>query len=179
VICCAGAALLYALAMGDPRAHRPCRHGGRRALGNVRSAPGSGSAVSGRSAARPTLTALGVTEPDVCEERVVDQGNGLGEVVEDCHTVSEQYCSYTVDEWKTIQTFTLEGHDHAPVYAQPSISSGQRLGDESEDYAVIFMTEDGQKTYSPSDLSDFSQFQIGSTWTLSLNAVGSILDVNP
>jgi hypothetical protein len=116
---------------------------------------------------------------DVCEERVVDQGNGLGEVVEDCHTVSEQYCSYTVDEWKTIQTYTLEGHDHAPVYVQPNVSSGQRLGDDSEDYTVVFMTEDGQKTYSPSDLSDFSQFQIGSTWTLSLNAVGSILDVNP
>jgi DNA-directed RNA polymerase subunit RPC12/RpoP len=116
---------------------------------------------------------------DVCEERIVDQGNGLGEVVEDCQTVSEQYCSYSVDEWKTIQTYALEGHDHAPVYAQPSISSGQRLGDESEDYAVIFSTEDGQKTYSPSDLSDFSQFELGSTWTLSLNAVGAILDVKP
>ena len=42
---------------------------------------------------------------EVCEERVVDQGNGYGEVVQDCHDESQQYCSYTVDEWETIQTY--------------------------------------------------------------------------
>ena len=115
---------------------------------------------------------------EVCTERVIDQGNGFGEVVEDCDTETEQYCSYTVDEWKTVQTYTLDGQDFAPVYAQPNLSAGQRLGDESADYTVVFNTEDGQKTYSPSSLTDFSQFQVGSTWKLSLNAVGAILDVN-
>ena len=116
---------------------------------------------------------------DVCEERVVDLGNGLGEVVQDCHTESEQFCSYAVDEWKTLQTYTLEGHDYSPMYAQPSVDSGQRLGEETEDYTVFFMTTDGQKTYSPSNLSEFSQYQVGSTWTLSLNAMGGVLDVKP
>ena len=113
---------------------------------------------------------------EVCQERVVDQGNGFGEVVEDCHDESEQYCSYSVDEWATIQTYTLEGHDNSPVFAQPSIAGGQRLGDQTAEFTVIFATEDGQKTYSPSDASDYSQFRMGSTWTLSLNSVGAVLD---
>ncbi|HSM72235.1 MAG TPA: zinc ribbon domain-containing protein, partial [Anaerolineales bacterium] len=35
---------------------------------------------------------------DVCEQRTVDKGNGYSEIVEDCHTETTQYCSYTVDE---------------------------------------------------------------------------------
>ena len=42
----------------------------------------------------------------------------------------------------------------------------------SADYTVVFNTDGGQKRYSPSDLDEFSQFRVGSTWTLSLNAVG-------
>ncbi|HSR19968.1 MAG TPA: zinc ribbon domain-containing protein [Anaerolineales bacterium] len=116
---------------------------------------------------------------EVCTERIVDQGNGFGEVVEDCRTETEQYCSYTVDEWETIQTYTLDGRDFAPVLAQPSITAGQRLGDASEDYTVVFSSDAGSKTYSPPNLADFSLFEIGSTWTLSLNAAGAILDVKP
>jgi hypothetical protein len=116
---------------------------------------------------------------EVCTERVVDQGNGFGEVVEDCHTETDRYCSYTVDEWTTIQTYTLEGNDLFPVFSQPSVASGQRLGDESANYTVVFNTDSGQKRYSPSNQDEFSQFRIGTTWTLSLNAVGAILDVKP
>ncbi|MFH1185838.1 MAG: zinc finger protein [Chloroflexota bacterium] len=116
---------------------------------------------------------------EVCEERVIDQGNGFGEVVEDCRTESEQYCSYTVDEWQTIQTYALEGRDYSPIYAQPSIASGQRLGDRAAEYTVFFDTQAGQKAYSPSDTAEFSQFTVGGSWTLSLNAVGGILDVKP
>lgn len=116
---------------------------------------------------------------EVCTERVVDQGNGFGEVVEDCHDESQQYCSYSVDEWQTIQTFTLDGHDFSPVYAQPNVAAGQRLGDQTVEYTVYFATEAGPRTYSPSAGTDFSQFRVGTTWTLSLNAIGGIIDVKP
>ncbi len=114
---------------------------------------------------------------EVCEERTIDRGDGSAEVVEDCHTETEQYCDYTLDEWTTIQTYTLEGHDLFPVYEQPNISSDQRLGDESADYTVYFDTEKGEISYNPGDLSEFQQFQPGSTWTLKLNAVGGVLSV--
>jgi hypothetical protein len=117
---------------------------------------------------------------DVCEQKTIDKGNGYSEVVEDCHTETEQYCSYTLDEWRTIQTYTLDGTDLRPIYESPNISSGQRLGNESEEFTVTFSTADGeQKTYSPGDVSEFQQFQIGSTWTLKMSAVGRITSVNP
>jgi len=114
---------------------------------------------------------------EICEEKTIDRGDGSAEVVEDCHTESEQYCDYTVDEWTTIQTYTLEGHDTFPVYEQPNISSDQRLGNESADLTVYFNTEKGQKSYTPDDVSEFQQFQIGSTWSLKLNALGGVVGV--
>ncbi len=114
---------------------------------------------------------------EVCEDKTIDKGNGYAEVVQECHTESQQYCDYTVDEWKTIQTYTLDGNDLSPVYDSPTLSSGQRKGTETEQLTVNFSTADGQETYSPSSVSEFQQFGIGSTWTLKLNALGGIVSV--
>ena len=103
--------------------------------------------------------------------------DGSAEVVEDCRTETDQFCDYTVDEWSTVQTYTLEGYDLNPVYEQPSLTSEQRLGNEKIEMTVTFDTEEGQKTYEPGNMSEFQQFQIGSTWTLKLNALGGVLDV--
>lgn len=117
---------------------------------------------------------------EVCEQRTVDRGNGYSEVVEECHTETQQYCSYTVDEWTTIQTYTLDGNNLQPLYEDPSVASGQRLGQESEELTVTFSTENGeQKTYSPDNVSEFQQFAVGSTWTLKMNALGSVVGVEP
>lgn len=114
---------------------------------------------------------------DVCEQKTVDKGNGYSEVVEECHTETETYCSYTVDEWTTIQTYTLQGNDLRPMYDDPSLTSGQRLGDESEKLTVTFSTEDGDKFYNPGSVSEFQQFDLGTTWTLKMNLVGGIVGV--
>jgi len=114
---------------------------------------------------------------EVCEEKTVDQGNGFAEVVQECHTETQQYCSYTVDEWTTIQTYDLSGNDLYPVYESPSYSSDQRLGTTSEILTVTFSTPDGQETYTPGSVNEFQQFQIGSVWTLKLNALGSVVSV--
>jgi membrane protease subunit (stomatin/prohibitin family) len=114
---------------------------------------------------------------DVCEQKTIDKGNGYSEVVEECHTETEQYCSYTVDEWKTIQTYTLDGNNLQPIYDAPGVSSGQRLGEQSENLTVTFSTANGEATYSPATISEFRQFTIGSTWTLKMNAIGAVVGV--
>lgn len=114
---------------------------------------------------------------EVCEDKTIDKGNGYAEVVQECHTESQQYCDYTVDEWTTIQTYDLSGNDLNPYYADPTITSDQRKGNESQQYIVTFNTSDGQETYSPDSESEFKQFQIGSTWTLKLNVIGSVVSV--
>ncbi|MFN2274686.1 MAG: hypothetical protein ACK2TX_07550 [Anaerolineales bacterium] len=115
---------------------------------------------------------------EVCEEKTIDRGDGYAEVVEDCHTETDKYCDYTVDEWTTIQTYTLDGHDLYPLYEQPGLTGEQRLGDESEDFTVYFETDNGTVDYSPDSLSEFQQYQIGSTWTLKLNALGGVVGVS-
>lgn len=114
---------------------------------------------------------------EVCTERVVDTGTGYGELVEECSTENRQYCSYTRDEWTTIQTYDLSGNDLFPQYANPSIANDQRIGSTSEDLSVYFNTTEGQITYSPKSVNEFQQFQPGSVWTLNLNALGGIVNV--
>lgn len=114
---------------------------------------------------------------EVCEDKTVDQGNGYAEVVRECHTENTEYCSYTVDEWRTIQTYDLSGYDLYPQYDQPTVYNNQRLGTASENFTVTFSTSEGTETYSPGSETEFQQFQIGSTWTIKLNALGSVVGV--
>ena len=114
---------------------------------------------------------------EICEDKTIDKGNGYAEVVTECRTETEQYCSYTVDEWSTLQTYELEGTDNYPEYANPNVFGDQRLGDSSTQLQVYFSTSDGEMTYSPSSTTEFQQFQPGSQWTLKLNAVGNVLSV--
>jgi len=114
---------------------------------------------------------------EVCTEETIDQGNGFAEVVENCETQSQEYCSYSVLEWQTIETLTLNGDDFDPQYANPSLQSGQRAGEESVDYTVTFSADSDTLTYSPSSLSEYQQFQPGSEWTLTLNRLGGIVSV--
>ncbi len=116
-------------------------------------------------------------QEEICTTRMVDQGNGFAEEVQDCHTESTQYCDYTVDEWTTIQTYTLSGADNHPVYDNPTIASDQRIGDRTQELTVYFQTPDGQEIYKPNSVSEFEQFTIGSTWNLTLNMVGGVLSV--
>jgi ribosomal protein L40E len=114
---------------------------------------------------------------EVCEEKSIDKGNGYAEVVKECHTDTTKYCNYTVDEWNTIQTYTLEGTDLSPVYESPNVSSNQRIGSQSETLTVTFSTDSGQETYEPGSVTDFQQFEIGSIWKLKMNALGGVLSV--
>ncbi len=114
---------------------------------------------------------------EVCENKTVDKGNGYSEVVQECHDETQQYCSYTVDEWTTIQTYTRDGNDLQPVYESPNVSTDQRLGDKSEELTVTFSTDKGEKTYQPGTVSEFQQFTVGSAWTLKMNALGGVVGV--
>jgi ribosomal protein L40E len=113
----------------------------------------------------------------VCEQKTIDQGNGYGEVVEECHDENTDYCSYTVQEWQTIQTYTQEGNDLSPVYASPNLSVDQRAGSASEDLTVVFDSDKGQITYTPDSIQEFQQFEPGSVWTLKLNTLGAVVSV--
>lgn len=108
----------------------------------------------------------------------VDKGSGFAEVVQDCqYEVLEEWCDYTVMEWQNVDQARLEGSDLSPQWAEPSLSSDQRLGEQEVTYSVIFRTSDEMYTYTTDSLEQFRQFQIGSEWILNLNALGGIVSV--
>ena len=113
----------------------------------------------------------------VCEDKTIDRGNGYAEVVTECRDVTQDYCSYTIDQWTTIRTFNLEGHNLYPEYAKPSVGFDQRIGNQSVTFSVYFVGGGETYTYSPASLFEFQQFTIGSTWTLHLNVLGAVVSV--
>jgi ribosomal protein L40E len=116
---------------------------------------------------------------EVCEDKTIDKGNGYAEVVQDCHTETTTYCSYTVDEWKVIQSYTEEGTDLSPFWDKPSLNSGQRKGEDTATYTVFFVNKNDNYTYHPGTLTEYQQYDIGSQWSLSLNTLGGIVSVEP
>lgn len=109
----------------------------------------------------------------------VDTGTGYGKVVQDCeYQVYDQYCSYSIQEWRQVDTVTLSGDGFNAVWPKPSLASGQRIGQNaSETYTVQFATDDQVYSYRIDDFDQFQQFQIGSTWNLSINALGNVVSV--
>lgn len=126
------------------------------------------------------------TEPVDDAEKVcgtpytVDKGSGYGQVVQDCeYRVSLDYCQYTVDEWKVVDTVKLQGADDAPSWPQPEIGANQRAGERSEQYHIVFSSEKGEYTYDTSDPALFAQAQPGSRWTLTVNGLNALVDIEP
>lgn len=110
----------------------------------------------------------------------VDTGSGFGEVVQDCvYEVYDDKCTYSVMDWQIFDTFTLTGSDLNPRWPDTNITEDQREGDPDESYEVTFSSDEGNYSYTASDPDEFSQFTTGSSWTLTVNALGSVVSVEP
>lgn len=108
----------------------------------------------------------------------VDQGSGVAKVVQDCqYKIYDDWCSYTQLEWLVIDTVSLRGNDLNPAWPALTISAGQREGDRSESYLVVFQSDGETYTYRPSSVEEYSQFAPGSEWVLEVNAFGAITDI--
>lgn len=110
----------------------------------------------------------------------VDTGTGVGKVVQDCeYHVYNDWCTYTTQEWRRVDTVTASGVDHDPRWPDPRLNASQREGEREETYRVVFQTEDGTYTYTTSDLDQFRACRIGSRWTLTTNALGGVRSIKP
>lgn len=110
----------------------------------------------------------------------VDTGSGVGKVVQDCRfEVLEPYCQYTVQEWRVAEELEQTGQDFTPIFAQPQLQQGQRLGQQQAKYVVLFETGEDRYEYTLSSLEEFQQFQVGSRWTLTINGFNQIIGVEP
>ncbi|RPI87710.1 MAG: zinc ribbon domain-containing protein [Chloroflexi bacterium] len=110
----------------------------------------------------------------------IDQGTGAGKVVQDCeYLVYDSYCEFTVLEWQVVSQPTIEGNDLQPYWPELSLTSGQREGDRSENYIVIFEADGRTYDYAVNDPELFAAYTPGSEWTLKVNAFGAINEIIP
>jgi ribosomal protein L40E len=110
----------------------------------------------------------------------VDTGSGYGEVQQDCvYEVFAAYCPYTVEDWSPAGIRTASGEDLAPAWPTLALGAGQRAGERSEKFEVVFSTSEQTYRYVPSDGAEFERFSLGSRWLLDVNALGGILAVSP
>ena len=110
----------------------------------------------------------------------IDTGTGAGQVVQDCEfDVLLPYCDYTIQEWRQVDQDSLSGTDLSPVWPQPQLAEGQRLGAQDDRYVVVFQTSKDEYTYTVNNLESFQRFQIGSQWILNINAFDQIVSVEP
>jgi hypothetical protein len=109
-----------------------------------------------------------------------DNGNGYAEVVQDCvYQVSEPYCSYDIMGWQSDQQYSSTGTDMNPFWPDYTLSSDQRVADQTESYTVLFSSDSKQYEYSPSTYSEFSVCEPGSEWNLTVNGFDSVLSISP
>lgn len=110
----------------------------------------------------------------------VDTGSGLGEVVEDCvYEVHEDWCTYTQIDWITVDTVTSSGYDLNTFWPDVTLSEGQVEGDGEEEYQVVFQTDERTHSFETADSNQFSQFEIGSRWILTVNTFNTVVSIEP
>lgn len=109
----------------------------------------------------------------------VDTGGGFAEVVQDCeYQIYDSFCTYTVEEWQQVDIAVLTGSDFTPRWPEPSLESGQRLGEKFQETYIIVLAS-GEKTYkfTTSDIDLFQQAEIGTTWNLHVNTFGDVVSL--
>jgi hypothetical protein len=110
----------------------------------------------------------------------IDEGSGYGEVVQDCeYEIYDDLCSYTTIDWIVLDTVTVTGDDLFPFWPDVGLMSDQRIGEGQESYQVTFSSEDRTYNYTPEDETEFSEFVQDSRWILEVNAIGSIVSLEP
>ncbi len=110
----------------------------------------------------------------------VDQGSGLGEVVQDCeYIVSAEWCDYTVEEWAVVHEATVNGADMNPYWPEARLSAGEREGARNESYTVHFAADGKSYIYHAGNEAEYKLYNVGTDWILKINTFGSVNEVTP
>jgi ribosomal protein L40E len=110
----------------------------------------------------------------------LDTGNGLGKVVQDCeYKIYDAWCSYTQQEWTSVNEAFAQGSDLAPQWPSVSLQTGQREGERQESYVVQFDVNGKVYRYLTDDSQEFASFTPGSQWVLKINALGGVQSATP
>ena len=110
----------------------------------------------------------------------VDTGSGLGEVVQDCqYQVYDDRCEYTILRLQPVDKLMLSGADQNPQWPALKLLLDQQEGERQESYRILFSADGEEFTYVTSSVEEYRNFAPGSKWTLKVNQLGGVTDVEP
>jgi hypothetical protein len=112
----------------------------------------------------------------------VDTGSGVGKVVQDCvYQVYDQYCSYSVQEWRVIDSISATGSlGQEPAWPELRLAAGQREGTaRQETYTIVFLSDGEVYTYQTGSYDLFRQAEPGDEWNLEINGLGQVVGAQP
>jgi len=111
---------------------------------------------------------------------VVDTGTGQGQVMQDCvYQVREDWCRYTVNEWRAAGERVATGENSQPHWPQVSLTANQREAGRAATYIVVFIADDQERRLTVSNAEQWLQYEVGSEWILEINALGGITSLRP
>ncbi|MBN2387837.1 MAG: zinc ribbon domain-containing protein [Anaerolineales bacterium] len=143
--------------------------------------PNEGEILACQQELRDTSSVYVPGAEEVCgEPYVVDQGDGVGEVVQDCtYYLYDDMCRYAIEEWADVDLVTVRGADLSPYWPALNLGGYQREGNRSETYTVEFLADGQTYTFHPDSEFSFTHYVPGSQWTLTLNGLGNLVEVGP
>lgn len=143
--------------------------------------PRDGEVVSCSSRVRRTQDNPAANAKEVCgTPYTVDSGSGYGEVVQDCkYEISEDFCQYTVPEWRNVDELTRTGINNQPAWPTVNLGRDQREGERKEEYSCVFNTESGEYVYIDDSVDLMERCRVGSRWQLKINTFGVINEMTP
>ncbi len=114
------------------------------------------------------------------EPYTIDTGTGVGKVVQDCtYDVYDDYCSYSGYVWDEVDTVSASGGDLSPYWPDVSLTSTERLGEQTEQYTIYFKADGSQYTFTTSSLALYQQATTGSVWDLEITNSGDVRTASP
>ena len=110
----------------------------------------------------------------------VDKGSGFAEVVQECqYQVYDDLCQYSALELQPVDTLGLTGTDLNPQWPAVRLQADQQEGEREESYRVVFRADGEQYTFTTRDPQEFAKFVVGTNWTLKVNQLGGVVEVEP
>ena len=141
--------------------------------------PSEAKDVSCRDEYKETSSIPAPKSTEVCgTPYTIDTGSGAGKVVQDCeYRIYASYCNFSVLDWTVVNTAVAQGSDNTPRWPLANLQAGQQEGNRHEAYQVTFDVDGQTYAYTPVDQAEYSQFDFGSQWILSINTFGDIKDI--
>jgi hypothetical protein len=87
---------------------------------------------------------------------------------------------YEIDKWvDEFEWVTASGMDQDPYWPEANLAANEREGTRSEEYLIVFVSEDGETYTMEFSLDEWLAFEMNTAYELRVNALGNPVEISP